>query len=107
MDYPAAIDLLEDGLYPVAQWIPVRSSAMLDGQTEGDLLMASSIPDTQSRLQHLYQKLQNYIQDEDVINEVMVDIKTLISQAVTERTIHNRQADHVSQVYGNAWWDNH
>lgn len=69
--------------------------------------MASSIPDTQTRLQHIYQKLQNYIQDENVLTEVMVDIKTLISQAVTERTTNNRQADYVSQVYGNAWWDKH
>lgn len=65
--------------------------------------MASSTTSSQTRLYHLYLKLQNHIQDENAVADVMVDIRTLISQAVSERTSTNRTIDHVAEVFGNAW----
>lgn len=69
--------------------------------------MASSTTNSQSRLYHLYLKLQNHIQDDNAVADVMVDIRTLISQAVEERTTTNRKIDHVAEVFGNTWWNSH
>lgn len=69
--------------------------------------MASSTLNAKDRMHHIYQKLQDYIEDENVVGELMVDIKTLLSQAVVERTNTNSKVDHVAEVFGNAWWDKH
>ncbi|WP_373532839.1 hypothetical protein [Vampirovibrio sp.] len=67
--------------------------------------MAFSTLSAQDRMHHIYQKLQDSIEDENVVGEIMVDIKTLLSQAVAERTGTNRNIDQVSEVFGNAWWN--
>ena len=69
--------------------------------------MASSILSAKDRMYHIYQKLQDYIEDETVVAELMVDVKTLLSQAVAERTTNSHKVDHVAEVFGNAWWNKH
>jgi hypothetical protein len=67
--------------------------------------MALSSLKAKDRMHHIYQKLQNYIEDENVVGEIMVDIKTLLSQAVAERTSTPYRIDHVAEVFGHSWWD--
>lgn len=66
-------------------------------------MRSSSNENSRDRLHHLYQKLQNHITDDAVVAEIMVDVRTLITQAVTERTEANRVVDRVAEVYGDAW----
>lgn len=66
-------------------------------------MSSSSTTSSQSRLYHLYLKLQNHIQDDGAVADLMVDIRTLISQAVAERTSTNAKIDHVAEVFGNTW----
>lgn len=66
-------------------------------------MRSSSSETSRDRLQHLYQKLQNHIAEDAVVADIIVDVRTLIAQAVAERTEANRHVDRVAEVYGDAW----
>lgn len=53
---------------------------------------------TQSRLNHIYEKLKNHIRDEATVADIMADIKSLVAANSTERK--QKQVDYVSEVYG-------
>jgi hypothetical protein len=62
---------------------------------------------SRDRLHHLYQKLQNHIANDAVVADIMVDVRTLISQALAERLERKQGVDQVAYVYGEAWRESH
>ncbi len=64
---------------------------------------SSSAGTSRDRLHHLYQKLQNHIATDAVVADIMVDVRTLISQAVAERIERKQGVDQVAYVYGEPW----
>ncbi|WP_303674848.1 hypothetical protein [Vampirovibrio chlorellavorus] len=70
-------------------------------------MRSSSTGTSRDRLHHLYQKLQNHITHDAVVADIMVDVRTLVAQAVAERTEANRRVDRVTEVYGDGWWEAH